>query len=136
MAAVEHLTRAAMKPLLEPYGLVEAVRKGRTLYIAGQTGISDAHELVAGGLRAQATQAFRNLKAVVELAGGTAADLVSVTWYLVDGADGRSFMEDATEVMAAKEAVMPGVRPATTAVRVAALLTPDLRIEIQAVAEL
>ena len=34
------------------------------------------------------------------------------------------------------EEVMPGVRPATTAVRVAALLTPDLRIEVQGVAEL
>ena len=136
MAAVEHLTRAAMKPLLEPYGLCEAVRKGRTLHIAGQTGISEDHQVVAGGLKAQAVQAFRNLKAVVELAGGTAADLVSLTWYLVEGPDGRPFMDDAIDVMAAKEEVMPGVRPATTAIRVAALLTPDLRIEIQAVAEL
>ena len=89
--------------------------------------------LVAGGLRAQATQA--GLKAVVELAGGTAADLLGLTWYLMDGADGRSFMEDAVEVMAAKEAVMPGVRPATTAGRNwRPFLTPDLEIEIQAVA--
>jgi enamine deaminase RidA (YjgF/YER057c/UK114 family) len=136
MAALEHLTRATMKPLLEPYGLCEAVRKGRTLYIAGQTGIADDHQIIAGGLKAQAVQAFLNLKAVVEFAGGTAADLVSLTWYLVEGPDGRSFMEDAIEIMAAKEQVMPGVRPATTAVRVAALLTPELRIEIQGVAEL
>ncbi|HEY1880236.1 MAG TPA: RidA family protein [Caulobacteraceae bacterium] len=136
MAAAQHLTREEMKPLLEPYGLCEAVRKGGSLYISGQTGIGEDHQVAAGGLKAQAVQAFRNLKAVVELAGGTAADLVSLTWYLVDGPDARPFMEDAVEVMAAKEEVMPGVRPAMTAVRVAALLTPDLRIEIQGVAEL
>lgn len=136
MAAVEHLTRPGMKPLLEPFGLCEAVRKDSALHIAGQTGIGEDLQVVAGGLKAQATQAFRNLKAVIELAGGAADDLVSVTWYLVEGPEGRSFMEDAVEVMAAKEEVMPGVRPATTAVRVAALLTPELRIEIQGVAEL
>lgn len=133
---MEHLTRAEMKPLLEPYGLCEAVLKGRTLHISGQTGIGESHQVVAGGLRAQATQAFRNLKAVVELAGGTTADIVSLTWYLTEAADGRTFMEEAVEVMAAKEEVMPGVRPAMTAVRVAGLLTPDLRIEIQGVAQL
>ncbi|HEY1415598.1 MAG TPA: RidA family protein [Caulobacteraceae bacterium] len=136
MAAVEHLTRAAMKPLLEPYGLCEAVRKGGSLYISGQTGIGEDHQVAAGGLKAQAVQAFRNLKSVVELAGGTATDLVSLTWYLVEGPEGRSFMEDAVDVMAAKEEVMPGVRSAMTAVRVAALLTTDLRIEIQGVAKL
>lgn len=136
MTAVEHLTRPGMKPLLEPYGLCEAVRKGRTLHISGQTGIGEDHQVVDGGLKAQAVQAFRNLKAVVELAGGAASDIVSLTWYLTEGADGRSFLEDAIEVTAAKEAVMPRVCPAMTAVRVAALLTPDLRIEIQGIAEL
>lgn len=136
MAEAERLTRTAMKPLLEPYGLCEAVRKGGSLYISGQTGISETHKVVPGGLKAQAVQAFRNLKAVVELAGGSAADLVSLTWYLTEDPGGRSFMEDALDVMAAREEVMPNVRPAMTAVRVAALLTPELRIEIQGMAEL
>jgi enamine deaminase RidA (YjgF/YER057c/UK114 family) len=117
MAGIEHLTRESMRPLLEPYGLCEAVRKGDALHIAGQTGLNDQHEVVTGGLRAQALQAFRNLKAVVELAGGKTADIVSLTWYLTEGPEGRSFLEDAFEVTAAREQVMPGVRPATTAVR-------------------
>ena len=44
-------------------------------------------------------------------------------------------MDDATAVLAAKDAVMPGARPGSTAVRVKAL-TPEILIEIQAVAAL
>lgn len=136
MSKATPITREAMKPLLEPYGLSEAVKAGNALYIAGQTGIDETHRIVEGGLRAQAAQAFRNIKAIIELAGGAPEDLVSLTWYLVEGPDGRSFMEDAVEVIAAKEDVMPGVRPGSTAVRVKALLTPEILIEIQAVAAL
>lgn len=129
-----YITRESMKALLDPYGLSEAVKRGQTLYIAGQTGISPEHAIVEGGLKAQARQAFRNIQEIVELAGGRASDLVSLTWYLVEG--GRSFMEDATEVLAAKEEIMPGIRPGSTAVRVKALLLPEILIEIQAVAVL
>ena len=132
----QYITRPAMKPLLDPYGLSEAVRRGSTLYIAGQTGIAEDHRVVEGGLKAQALQAFRNIKAVLELAGGRPEDLVSLTWYLVEGPDGRAFIDDATDVLAAKEEVMPGIRPGSTAVRVRALLTPEILVEIQGVAEL
>lgn len=132
----QYITRPAMKPLLDPYGLSEAVRRGGTLYIAGQTGIAEDHRVVEGGLKAQALQAFRNIKAVLELAGGRPEDLVSLTWYLVEGPDGRAFIDDATDVLAAKEEVMPGIRPGSTAVRVRALLTPEILVEIQGVAEL
>jgi 2-iminobutanoate/2-iminopropanoate deaminase len=134
MSRVQTITREAMKPLIEPYGLAEATRVDGLLYIAGQTGIGDDHQVVAGGLKAQALQAFRNIKAVIELAGGDPEDLVHLTWYLVDGP--RSFMEDALDVTAAREEVFPGVRTGSTTVRVQALLTPDLLIEIQAVAAL
>jgi enamine deaminase RidA (YjgF/YER057c/UK114 family) len=123
-----------MKPLIEPYGLAEATQVDDLLYIAGQTGIGEDHQVVAGGLKAQALQAFRNIRAIIELADGTPEDLVHLTWYLVDGP--RSFMEDALDVTAAREEVFPGVRTGSTAVRVQALLTPDLLIEIQAVAAL
>ncbi|HSZ51262.1 MAG TPA: RidA family protein [Caulobacteraceae bacterium] len=132
----KYITRPAMKPLLDPYGLSEAVRRGGTLYIAGQTGMGEDHRIVKGGLKAQALQAFRNIRAVLELAGGDPENLVSLTWYLVEGPEPRAFMEDAVDVLAAKEEAMPGIRPGTTAVRVKALLTPEILVEIQAVAEL
>jgi enamine deaminase RidA (YjgF/YER057c/UK114 family) len=136
MIKVEHITRDVMKPLLEPYGLSEAVKAGSVLTIAGQTGVTAEHQIVEGGLKAQAAQAFRNIKAIVELAGGRVENLVHLTWYLAESPAARGFMEDAVDVIAAKEEVMPGVKPGSTAVRVKALLMPEILIEIQAVAAL
>jgi enamine deaminase RidA (YjgF/YER057c/UK114 family) len=136
MPKVEHITRDSMKPLLDPYGLSEAVKSGTMLTLGGQTGIGTDHQVVAGGLKAQAAQAFRNIREIVELAGGRAENLVHLTWYLVEGPKPRSFLEDAMDVMAAREEVMPGIKPGSTAVRVKALLTPEILIEIQAVAAL
>ena len=137
MNRVQTVTREAMKPLIEPYGLAEAVRAGDTLYIAGQTGLDPAtHQVVPGGLKAQALQAFRNIKAVVEAAGGRPENLVQFTWYLVEAPEPSRFMEDAFDVTAARNEVFPGLVSGSTAVRVKALLTPELLIEIQAVAAL
>lgn len=131
---VEHITREHMKPLIEPYGLCEAVRHGDTLHVAGQTGMTAQHEIVAGGIKAQAEQAFRNLKEIVELAGGRPENLIALTWYLAEGP--RSFMEDALDVTAARNTVFPGLIAGSTAVRVNALLMPEILVEIHAVCAL
>ncbi|HXV00397.1 MAG TPA: RidA family protein [Caulobacteraceae bacterium] len=134
MGKVDYVTRETMKPLLEPFGLTEAARSGGFLHVGGQVGMGPDHQIVAGGLGAQARQAFANLAAVVEAGGGRAENLVSLTWYLVDS--GASFMDDALEVTAARNEILPGITPPSTAVRVKALLTPEILIEIQAVAAL
>jgi enamine deaminase RidA (YjgF/YER057c/UK114 family) len=136
MAKIEHFTRETMRPLIEPYGLSEAVKAGGMLALGGQTGMDETHQIVAGGMKAQAVQAFRNIKAVLALAGAAPENLVHLTWYLVESQDGRSFMEDAIDITAAREEVMPGVATASTAVRVKALLTPEILVEIQALAAL
>jgi enamine deaminase RidA (YjgF/YER057c/UK114 family) len=136
MSAVERITRESMKPLLEPYGLCEAVRSGSLLTLSGQTGMDVHGQIVEGGLKAQALQAFRNIREIVELAGGHVDDLLNLTWYLAEPTEPRAFLEDAIAVTAAREEVLPGVRCASTAVRVKALLLPDLLIEIQATAAL
>src|ERR1700722_18471399 len=134
MAKVEYVTRAHMKALLEPYGLSEAVRHGSTLTIAGQTGMNAQHQIVEGGLKAQALQAFRNIKEIVELAGGSVENIVHLTWYLADSP--RSFMEDAVDVTLARAEILPGIAPGSTAVRIKELLTPEILIEIQTVVAL
>lgn len=134
MPQIERITRPHMKPLLEPYGLCEAVRHGATLTLGGQTGMDENHAIVAGGLEAQARQAFRNIREVVEHAGGSVQNIVHLTWYLV--ASERSFLEDSLVVAAAREAVLPGLVCASTAVRVVGLLTPEMLIEIQTMAAL
>lgn len=134
MSKVTHFTRTSMKPLLEPYGLVEAVRHGDTLTIAGQTGIDASHQIVEGGLKAQATQAFRNIREIVEMAGGRVENVVHLTWYLA--AREKSFMEDALEVTMARNEMLPGITAGSTAVRVKELLMPDILVEIQTVVAL
>jgi enamine deaminase RidA (YjgF/YER057c/UK114 family) len=134
MARVETITREAMRLLIEPYGLAEAMRAGGMLFIAGQTGMDETHRIVDGDLKAQAAQAFRNIRAVLEAAGGGPESLVSLTWYVVESP--RSFMEDALEITAARNEVFPGLVTGQTAVRVNGLLTPEMLIEIQAVAAL
>lgn len=136
MPAIEYVTRPHMKPLLEPYALSEAVRHGGTLTLGGQTGMDASHQIVEGGLKAQARQAFRNIREIIELAGGDVRNIIHLTWYLVEGPAARGFMEDALEVTAARSEVLPGIAPPSTAVRVKALLTPEILIEIQAVAAL
>ncbi len=136
MVEVERISRATMRPLIEPYGLAEAVRAGNLLFIAGQTGIDETHQIVPGGLKAQAEQAFRNIRAVLEAAGGKPDNLVSLTWYLAEPGEPRSMMQDALDVTAARDAVFPGLVTGQTAVRVKALLTPEILIEVQAVAAL
>jgi len=130
----ERITREHMKALIEPYGLCEAVRHGDTLFVAGQTGMDAHHRIVKGGIKAQAAQAFRNIREIVEEAGGRVENLVSLTWYLADNA--RSFMEDALDVTAARNEIFPGVVTGSTAVRVQALLMPQILVEIQAVCAL
>jgi len=134
MTRVERITREHMRPLIAPYGLCEATRHGDTLHIAGQTGMSPEHQIVGGGIRAQAAQAFRNIREIIEAAGAKSENLISLTWYLAEGA--RSFMEDALDVTAAREEVFPGVVTGSTAVRVQSLLTPEILVEIQAVCAL
>ncbi|HEY2481183.1 MAG TPA: RidA family protein [Caulobacteraceae bacterium] len=133
---VETFTREHMKPLIEPFGLSEAARSGAVLYLGGQVGMDANHQLVAGGLRAQAAQAFRNIAEIIALAGGDTDNILHLTWYLVEDGTGRLFMDDALEVTAARNEVLPGIKPPSTAVRVKALLTPEILIEIQAVAAL
>lgn len=66
-----------------PYS--QAVRAGDTVYLSGQIPVDPATgELVAGDIEAQARQAFANLKAICEQAGGSLDDVVRAGLYLTD----------------------------------------------------
>ena len=63
----------------------QAVRVGSTLYVSGQIPLDPAtKELVGGDMEAQVRRVFENLKAIATAAGGSLADAVRVTIYLVD----------------------------------------------------
>ncbi|NNE11194.1 MAG: RidA family protein, partial [Ilumatobacter sp.] len=75
----------------------------------------------------QATVVWANIAAMLEQAGMTAADIVSVTTYVVAG-------EPLADVMAARDGFLGGHRAASTLVTVPALARPEWRLEIAIVA--
>jgi reactive intermediate/imine deaminase len=69
-----------------PYS--QAVRVGDTVYLSGQIALDPVTgQLVEGGIEAQAHRAFQNLEAVARAAGGSLADCVKLTLFLVDIGD-------------------------------------------------
>ena len=66
-----------------PYS--QAVKVGNTVWLSGQIPlVPGTTELVAGDITAQATQAFRNLAAVAEAAGGGLKNAVKINISLTD----------------------------------------------------
>ena len=62
----------------------QAVRCGDTVYCSGQIGLDPASMQLVEGIDAQVERVFANLAAVAAAAGGSLADAVKVTIYLVD----------------------------------------------------
>jgi enamine deaminase RidA (YjgF/YER057c/UK114 family) len=107
--------------------------KGTFLAVAGQVGWDAQQHLVDGGFLTQFEQALRNVAAVVEAAGGSASDVVSLTIYVVDC---REYTADLAAVGGAYRRVMGRHFPAMALVQVAALLEEGARVEIQGLAVL
>jgi enamine deaminase RidA (YjgF/YER057c/UK114 family) len=110
--------------LAEPAGLV---------FVAGQVAIdADGRVVGAGDFKAQASQVYRNLAAVLGEAGCTLRDVVKFTTFLVRSEDWAPFAEW-------RKAEYPGlfpdgVYPANTGVVVKELARPDLLLEVEAIA--
>jgi len=63
----------------------QAVRVDSTVYISGQIPLDPASmEVVSGGIEAEITRVFDNLKAVAEASGGSLADVVKLNIFLTD----------------------------------------------------
>lgn len=62
----------------------QAVKTGNTVYLSGQIGLDPASMQMVAGTEAQIHQVFQNLKAVVEAAGGSLADVVKLNVFLTD----------------------------------------------------
>lgn len=98
------------------------------IFVSGQVPLDPrTGELVPGGVEAQVEQVLANLRAVLEAAGASLADVVRTTVYLTD----LSEFARANEVYARHFDADPP--PARSAVGVAAL-PKGARIEIDAIA--
>ncbi|MYN12092.1 RidA family protein [Pusillimonas sp. TS35] len=75
----------AAPPAVGPYSQAIAVNGGKTVYLSGQIGLEPATgDLVSENFEGQVRQAFANLKAVIEEAGGTLDNIVKLTLFLTD----------------------------------------------------
>ena len=92
-------------------------------YIAGMTARGSES---LGDEYVQAKAIFGKIRHLVEAAGGTMADIVTVTIFVTDIAQRE-------KVWQARREVFTGNFPASTLVQVAALADPSLKVEINAV---
>lgn len=66
---------------LGPYS--QAIKSGNLVFLSGQLGIDPATgTMVEGGVEAQATQALKNINAVLEAAGASFKNVVKTTVFL------------------------------------------------------
>ena len=83
----KHAIQSSEAPAaIGPYS--QAIRAGNTVYLSGQTPLVPATgQMAEGDIEAQARQAFDNLKAVCEAAGGSFDHVVRLGLYLTDLSD-------------------------------------------------
>jgi 2-iminobutanoate/2-iminopropanoate deaminase len=112
-----------------PYS--QAVRVGNLVFTAGQAGVDPAtQQVVAGGIVEQTARTFENLKAILEAAGTSLAQVVKATVFLKDINDFAAM--NAVYASCFGQAAAP--LPARTTVE-AARLPKDVLVEIDLIAE-
>ena len=110
-----------------PYS--QAVRVGPFLYTAGQIGLDpESGKMVADDIEVQTDRVLKNLKAVLEAAGGDLSHVVKTTVFLLD-------MGEFAAMNGVYSSFFGENPPARSAVQVAALPLGG-RVEIEAVAYL
>lgn len=101
-------------------GYARAVRVGPHVWVAGTTGSGPA-----GDIAAQTRDALRRIETALGNAGATLADVVRTRIFVTD-------ISRWAEVGAVHAEVFGAVRPAATMVEIAALIAPELLVEIEA----
>jgi enamine deaminase RidA (YjgF/YER057c/UK114 family) len=102
---------------------------GGVAYIAGLIAREEGGAIVAGDEYDQAKAIFAKMRALLEAARGSMADVVKVTIFVTD-------IKQREKVWRARREYFSGDFPASSLVQVAALADPTAKVEIEAIAHL
>jgi enamine deaminase RidA (YjgF/YER057c/UK114 family) len=117
---------------IKPKGYANGVAaNGTQVYIAGQIGWNEEARMTSDRFAEQATQALRNVIAVLREAGGRPEHLVRMTWYVTDK---REYLASLKEIGQAFRELIGDYDIAMSAVQVVALIEDDAKVEIEATA--
>ena len=111
------------------YTHVVETRGGRTVYISGQISL-DSHGNIVGinDFESQTRQVFRNVKNALEAVGMSFDQVVKLGLYVTDVSNVVTLRRLRDEFVNTSQP------PASTLVQVAALVRPELLVEVEAIA--
>jgi len=111
------------------YSPAVRISGGTTIYLAGYGAFQDeAGKSYAGDFDGQVRLSFERIRETLAKAGGTLDDIVTMTVFITDMANGTRFTQ------LRKEFFREGRFPASALIGIKELARPEMMVEIQAIA--
>jgi len=115
-------------PFEKTAGFSRAVIDGDFAFVAGTTGYDYTTMTMPDDVTSQSRNCFRTIEAALKEGGFAMTDIVRATYYITNPADADALFAVCGEYLG-------DIRPAATLLVVAALLKPEMKVEIEVTAK-